>query len=97
VWFDNEEAMKDLQNAFDEKGVHEVKAIVVKDLCKGVVSRAVIRWLKSRFTGVPWFISTKEWKPDWALQELKGEHVQLLLIPQVTAGCYRRRVSAQIW
>ena len=38
-------------------------AIVVKDLCKGVVNKVFIEWLADKYKNVPWFISTKAWDP----------------------------------
>ncbi len=58
--------------------------VVLKDLRRGVVCPAVIEWLRKEYARVPWFVSTKAWKPDW-LSLLKDVNLQVLLIPQVAA------------
>jgi len=92
-WVTKEDNLKisklkdELQNAH----VHDIDAIVIKDMCKGVVSSQLIEWLAtySPFKKVPWFILTKElfvsnndWIPDW----LKKLNRLLLeeLYPEVT-------------
>lgn len=62
----------------------EVRAIVLKDLRRGVISTALVEWFADRYKDVPWFVSTKAWKPDW-LRVLKKVNLRVLLIPQVAA------------
>jgi hypothetical protein len=65
--------------------IGSVDAIVVKDLCKGVISRALIKWLAGRYGPVPWFVSSKAWRPEW-LAELEHVALKLLMVPQVAAA-----------
>lgn len=61
-------------------------AIIIKDICKGVITDETIKWLKSlrNFKKIPWYISTKAWQPSW-FKELGDVNVKLLLVPQVAA------------
>lgn len=77
--------LKALDNKF--KGM-TFDAVIVKDLCKGVVSDAlvhVIAMLKQT-KAARWFISSKAWNATW-LRVLHTErvNVQLLLIPEMAA------------
>jgi ATPase family protein associated with various cellular activities (AAA) len=63
-----------------------VEAVIIKDLQKGVINKAIIDWLVSLNLGqVPWFVSSKAWCPSW-LQKL-GDRVdlRLVMVPQVAA------------
>ena len=62
-----------------------IDAIVIKDLRKGIVSAAMLSWLKERYQSPKWFVSSKSWNPDW-FGELRDVDLQLLLIPQVPAA-----------
>jgi hypothetical protein len=62
----------------------DVGAVVLKDLRRGVVSKALVEWFAERYEDVPWFVSTKAWTPDW-LDVLKKVNLRVLLIPQVAA------------
>ena len=62
----------------------EFKAIVIKDLMKGVVSEYTIEVLAKKYKDVPWFVSTKNWNAPW-LEQLKDVNLKLLLIPPVAA------------
>jgi hypothetical protein len=84
-----------LRSAIDLK---RVRAILVKDLRRGVVSSEIIDWL-SRSFGVdspPWYVSTKRWRPKW-FQKLKGLRVELLLVPQVPAQHAIRDNQLSCW
>ena len=75
-------------------------AIVIKDLCKGTVSKYLLRFLKNKYPNIPWYISTKawgikpalkkssgdfkRWNPDW-LKELSDVDLKLFLVPQIPA------------
>jgi hypothetical protein len=71
-----------------------VAAIVIKDMAKGVVDKELISWLSkttghsavgnSTTQGPAWFVSSKEWEPDWYSQ-LPSAAVRLLIVPQVAA------------
>jgi hypothetical protein len=73
-----------------------VSAIVIKDMCKGVVSEPLIRWLAERLKGVPWFVSTKAWCPKW-FDSLPKTDVRLILIPQVAAEWAVRNGAVHRW
>ncbi len=62
----------------------DVNAIVLKDLLRGVVTRPLVEWFAEKYPDVPWFVSTKAWKPDW-LDVLKDVNLRILLIPQAAA------------
>lgn len=78
----------------------DFKAIVIKDLCKGTVSKYLLRFLAKKYPHTPWYISTKawgikpaskksvddleRWKPDW-LKELSDVDLKLFLVPQIPA------------
>lgn len=87
-----EEALDSFSNDFS--------AIVIKDLCKGTVSKYILRFLVKKYPKTPWYISTKgwgikqgskhlgddseRWKPDW-LEELSNVDLRLFLVPQIPA------------
>ncbi|MDD5168415.1 MAG: ATP-binding protein [Syntrophales bacterium] len=81
VWISNKEQ---LNNSKWEKFFRDntFDAIIIKDICKGVISETLIDWLVHNFQDKPWFVSTKEWAPTW-LNKLKHIDVKLLLLPQV--------------
>jgi len=74
----------------------ELDAIVIKDICKGVLSEELVGWLVGRFPQVPWFVSTKAWSPDW-LKEIENLDVRLLMIPQVSAQTALRENKLTCW
>lgn len=57
----NNDKLKQKLKEVHIRNIDEIDAIVIKDMCKGMVSYEFIDWLanKSRFQKVPWFISTK--------------------------------------
>lgn len=80
-WISNEQMLSatDFEKHLEE---HKIDAIVIKDMCKGVVSESLINWLIGKKLGVPWFISTKTWTPDW-LKLLAHENVRLVILPEM--------------
>lgn len=63
----------------------EVDAIVIKDLKKGVISKQLIDFLINKYKNkTKWFVSSKNWMPDW-FKSLKKVDLRLLLIPQVAS------------
>jgi hypothetical protein len=83
-----------LENWLQEHGT--VSAVVIKDMCKGVVSEALIGWLAERLKGVPWFVSTKAWYPKW-FDTLPERDVRVMLIPQVAAQWAVRNAKVHRW
>ncbi|MCP4695544.1 MAG: AAA family ATPase [Gammaproteobacteria bacterium] len=86
-----------------EEHKKEFKAVVIKDMCKGVISKELIQWLVGKpdekgklDEKIPWFISTKAWRPNW-LEELKDVDVRLLIIPQVAAQHAVREGDLSRW
>ncbi len=77
-------------------GTEEINAVVVKDICKGVVSEELIGWLADRFCEAPWFLSTKAWNPNW-LNKLVRHDVRLLMVPQVSAETALRENRLSCW
>ena len=75
----------------------KINAVVIKDICKGVVSDELIEWMSEKIGGtIPWFVSTKEWKATW-LSKLKNTNLRLLLIPQVAARTAIREGDLGSW
>lgn len=82
-WITNKEILKESKFGEDLKK-EKIDAVVIKDICKGVVSKELISLLVEIFGNIPWFVSTKAWWPDW-FAELKKIDLRLLVIPQVAA------------
>lgn len=97
VWVTDESILNDsdLDKYLGRKDT-KICAVVIKDICKGVISPALIRWLVNKVGAVPWFVSTKAWNPDW-LRELQEVDVRLLVIPQVAAQRAIRRGEVNCW
>lgn len=74
----------------------KVTAVIIKDLCKGVISLALIRVLIDCFAELPWFISTKAWKPNW-LDQLKRVDLRLLVVPEMAAQMPLRYHGVPRW
>lgn len=72
------------------------KAVVINDICKGVVTPELIDWLAKKFCDMPWFISTKESEPKW-LNKLKSIKVNLVLLHQVAAQRAIRNNQIACW
>jgi hypothetical protein len=81
-WIRNDRAVTALARRLHGEG--EFDAIVVKDMCKGVVSAALITLLRQRYPEARWYVSTKHFFPDW-LKLLQGADVRLMMIPQIAA------------
>jgi hypothetical protein len=65
--------------------LRDVAAVVIKDLTKGCVSSVTVRWLRKYAPkNIPWFVSSKSWRPSW-FEELPNTSLRLLMIPQVAA------------
>src|SRR6202171_469764 len=63
-----------------------VRAVIIKDLQKGVVNDSIIEWLVSLKLGpVPWFVSSKKWLPTWLNGLGNKVDLRLVMIPQVAA------------
>ena len=63
-----------------------VRAILIKDLQKGVINDEIIDWLVEwDRRRSPWFVSTKKWGPDWLDGLGSRVDLRLVMIPQVTA------------
>jgi len=84
AWFRNASELDDLRKHLDHHGPFD--AVVVKDLCKGVVSPATLEFLVRYFAKqkLPWFISTKAWSPVW-LKTIESVNVRLFVVPQIAA------------
>jgi hypothetical protein len=75
-----------------EKWVNEEgppDAVVIKDVQKEVVTTELIKWMAEKWKKtarrqIPWYVSSKAWRPDW-LNDLKKVNLRLLLIPEVAA------------
>jgi predicted AAA+ superfamily ATPase len=75
----------------------EIRAVIVKDLCKGVITSKVVASLARRFPAARWYVSSKAWLPDW-YEELPSERVKLILIPQLAAQrAIRQRKISSTW
>ena len=72
-------------------------AVVIKDLCKGVISQEIVNWLanKNGLKKIPWFVSSKEWKPNWF--KALPKKIKLLLIPQVASKMAIRMGFLHSW
>src|ERR1700730_14185957 len=63
-----------------------VRAVMIKDMLKGVVNRSIIDWLLSTdLAKVPWFVSSKRWCPKWLQNLGDGVDLRLLMVPEVAA------------
>ncbi|MDZ4684735.1 MAG: AAA family ATPase [Planctomycetaceae bacterium] len=84
-WVCNDDR-EDFEGFLRKHGINagNIDAVIVKDLIKGVVSWRLIDVLARELPKVPWFVSTKRWKPTW-LERLGGVDVRLFLVPPVAA------------
>jgi hypothetical protein len=64
-----------------------IRAVLIKDMKKGVVTDELINWLVSLESckRVPWFVSTKRWWPSWLKNLGKQVDLQLVIVPEVPA------------
>jgi hypothetical protein len=76
----------------------KIDAIIIKDICKGVVTDKLIKWIKDKIAPreIPWYISTKAWQPSW-IKELRDVNVKLILIPQVAAQMALKKEKFKFW
>lgn len=82
AWFDDSGELAGIGEGLPDR----IDAVVIKDLCKGVVSPATIKWLVNCYgPRVPWFVSTKAWRPKW-FKFLKEVDLRLLVIPPAAAS-----------
>ena len=95
-----------------KKFSNNIDAIVVKDLCKGVVSRQLIKWMANKYPKAPWYISTKaweptnvnesdpkskkKWKPEW-IEELYNANIRLFLVPQIPSKLSVNKGKIGVW
>ncbi|MCH8034484.1 MAG: ATP-binding protein [Bacteroidetes bacterium] len=108
VWFDEkcdeecEDCNDDNQRCLSEL-LLEIKSlnithVVIKDLCKGVVSRVIIEHLAKHFSEIPWYISTKAWNPEWLnIIKKKNVNIRLLLVPQAAARTAIKKELISQW
>lgn len=76
----------------------DVDCVVIKDLGKGVINDKLIQLLIKKYSRVPWFISTKSWKPRWLIDHLhKIPLLRLLLIPQIAAQTALQEDDVNSW
>jgi hypothetical protein len=75
--------------------VGKLSAVLIKDLGKGVVSRALIEQLAKdkNCSCVPWYISTRSWAPSW-LDVLKEIDVRLVVF---TGRAMRQYGDVSTW
>jgi hypothetical protein len=83
VWL-TEANMLGFEQNFDKLARRRFDGIVVKDLRKGVVSKALVEWLVDRFPRTPWFVSSKQFRPEW-LNSLQPDTLRLYLVPDLAA------------
>jgi ATPase family associated with various cellular activities (AAA) len=99
VWIQNGEALErsDLAADLDAMNAeHPFAAVVIKDMHKGVVSKALVKWLASHFARASWFVSTKAWQPRW-FDDLPAQSVRLLVVPHVAAQVGARSGTLNRW
>jgi ATPase family associated with various cellular activities (AAA) len=62
----------------------EISSVIIHDLGKGVVNKALIKELKQRYPGARWFVRSKVRDPKWL--ELIRDQLELLVIgPEIAA------------
>lgn len=66
------------------KAVQGIKHIVIKDIRKGAISNKLVDWLSNAFPDAYWYVSSKEWWPEW-IENLPTDKVRLFLVPQLAA------------
>lgn len=76
-----------------------LNAVVIKDLRRGVVCKQLLRRIIDTIPNIkkiPWFVSTKQWNPEW-LALLKEVNLRVLLIPQVAAREAIKKNAVSCW
>ncbi|MTI33225.1 ATP-binding protein [Xanthovirga aplysinae] len=80
--------------------LQQIRAVVIKDNGKGVISSALIqRLINSEIPeNTPWFVSSRNWLPDtdW-FKDLQQVNLRLLFIPQPTAENAIRDGKLNMW
>jgi hypothetical protein len=87
VNWDDDRLYRVLNQILEGLGGRPPDAIVIKDLLKGAVTNDLVRGLARMFgrgTSTRWYVSSKQWKPDW-LELLKQVDLRLLFVPEVAA------------
>lgn len=75
-------------------------AVVIKCLNKGVVSPELIKAIKKKCPGVPWYVSSKKWinqDDNDVLEALKGIDCKLFVIPQKAVDEAKRFGKTTKW
>ena len=72
----------------------KIDHIFIKDLVKLTVSPKIIEQLHKDYPEAKWYISSKDWNPDW-FKQLPKANVRLILIPQVAAKHAIRKKSVR--
>ncbi|MFV9645450.1 MAG: AAA family ATPase [Desulfobacterales bacterium] len=96
-WISNEdEAKKVVKRIRDDSTPFD--AVVIKCLNKKVVSPFLLEELANddQIGKTPWYISTKEWNPDW-LSKLKFINCRLFIIPHVAVETAKRKGETTKW
>lgn len=63
---------------------HDIDAVIIKDLAKGLVSKTLIEVVAEALADKPWFVSTKRWLPPW-LSLLRDVDLRLFVVPEMAA------------
>lgn len=75
----------------------EVRHILVKDLRKGAVDKKLVEALHHAFPAARWYISSKEWHPEWLNVLKKKDHIELLIAPPIAAQRAINRGELSSW
>lgn len=74
-----------------------IQRVVVGDLVKGVISPLVVKTLKGLVRPeCQWFVSTKNWKPDW-FKELRDVRTRLIVLHEGAARGAMRNHAVDQW
>jgi hypothetical protein len=96
-WITNEKMLeKNGVEEFLNRDGDDIEAIVIKDIGKGVISAPLVEFLVKKLKDKPWFISTKDWQPDW-FTPLKDADIRLLLVTQVAAQTALQKKEVSCW
>lgn len=94
-WISNNGASSAVERLKKHKPFH---AVVVKCLNKKVVSPALIKKLADdkEISKLPWYISTKDWKPEW-FKDISRVNCRMLLIPQMAVDAAKLKKDTTKW
>jgi hypothetical protein len=95
----HDQISEQVANVVDEiENLKDVKAVVVKDLRKGAVTKQLLATLATKLKQASWYVSSKQWHPDW-LDTLPKQQTRLFLIPQLAADAAIRggHVASSSW